>query len=123
MKKIILLLLFIPLVSLGQQYNFSELIQMTSSLRNFESSMFKKANNLKKSGMQVSMYAGVPNLLPEEIKKEQTDAAVIALKTRTIPIEDAIRDLRDCFDKNVLTNPLTNEFYFNIKRMNSIKLI
>ncbi|MDA9162028.1 SDR family oxidoreductase [Candidatus Pelagibacter ubique] len=38
-------------------------------------------------------------------------------------IEDAIRDLRDCFDKNVLTNPLTNEFYFNIKRMNSIKLI
>ena len=50
------------------------------------------ANNLKKSGMQVSMYAGVPNLLPEEIKKEQTDAAVIALKTRTIPIEDAIRE-------------------------------
>ncbi|MDC0456942.1 four-carbon acid sugar kinase family protein [Alphaproteobacteria bacterium] len=61
------------------------------------------ANNLKKSGMQVSMYAGVPNLLPEEIKKEQTDAAVIALKTRTIPIEDAIREslealswLKDC---------------------------
>ena len=61
------------------------------------------ANNLKKSGMQVSMYAGVPNLLPEEAKKEQTDAAVIALKTRTAPIEDAIRDslealswLKDC---------------------------
>ena len=61
------------------------------------------ANNLKKSGMQVSMYAGVPNLLPEETKKEQTDAAVIALKTRTIPIEDAIREslkalswLKDC---------------------------
>ena len=61
------------------------------------------ANNLKKSGMQVSMYAGVPNLLPEETKKEQTDAAVIALKTRTAPIEDAIREslealswLKDC---------------------------
>ena len=61
------------------------------------------ANNLKKSGMQVSMYAGVPNLLPEEIKIEQTDAAVIALKTRTAPIEDAIREslealswLKDC---------------------------
>ena len=61
------------------------------------------ANNLKKSGMQVSMYAGVPNLLPEEAKKEQTDAAVIALKTRTAPIEDAIREslealswLKDC---------------------------
>ena len=61
------------------------------------------ANNLKKSGMQVSMYAGVPNLLPEEAKKEQTDAAVIALKTRTAPIEDTIREslealswLKDC---------------------------
>ena len=61
------------------------------------------ANNLKKSGMQVSMYAGVPNLLPEETKKEQTDAAVIALKTRTAPIKDAIREslealswLKDC---------------------------
>ena len=45
MKKLLLLLLFIPLVSFGQQYNFSELIKMTSSLRNFENSMFKKANN------------------------------------------------------------------------------
>tara|TARA_B110000858_G_scaffold197597_1_gene259867 strand:- start:1970 stop:2608 length:639 start_codon:yes stop_codon:yes gene_type:complete len=55
MKKLILLLLFIPLVSLGQQYNFSELIQMTSSLRNFESSMFKKANN-KISGNKKEYY-------------------------------------------------------------------
>ena len=29
------------------------------------------ANNLKKSGMQVSMYAGIPTLLPAEIKKNQ----------------------------------------------------
>ncbi len=61
------------------------------------------ANNLKKSGMQVSMYAGIPILLPSEIKKELTDAAVIALKTRTIPIEEAISEslkalswLKDC---------------------------
>ena len=61
------------------------------------------ANNLKKSGMQVSMYAGIPTLLPSEIKKETTDAAVIALKTRTIPIEEAIPEslkalawLKDC---------------------------
>ena len=61
------------------------------------------ANNLKKSGMQVSMYAGIPTLLPSEIKKESTDAAVIALKTRTIPIEEAISEslkalawLKDC---------------------------
>ena len=61
------------------------------------------ANNLKKSGMQVSMYAGIPTLLPSEIKQEPTDAAVIALKTRTIPIEEAISEslkalswLKDC---------------------------
>ena len=50
------------------------------------------ANNLKKSGMQVSMYAGVPTTTPLEIKKELTDAAVIALKTRTILIEEAISE-------------------------------
>ena len=61
------------------------------------------ANNLKKSGMQVSMYAGIPTLLPSEIKKEPTDAAVIALKPRTITIEEAISEslkalswLKDC---------------------------
>ncbi len=61
------------------------------------------ANNLKKSGMQVSMYADIPTLLPSEIKKEPIDAAVIALKTRTIPIEEAISEslkalawLKDC---------------------------
>ena len=48
------------------------------------------ANNLKKSGMQVSMYAGVPTTPP--LKKEPTDATVIALKTRTIPIEEAISE-------------------------------
>ncbi len=61
------------------------------------------ANNFKKSGMQVSMYAGIPTLLPSEIKKELTDAVVIALKTRTIPIQEAISEslkalawLKDC---------------------------
>lgn len=50
------------------------------------------ANNLKKSGMQVSMYAGIPNLSPDDAKKQTTEAAVIALKTRTIPIKDAIKE-------------------------------
>ena len=50
------------------------------------------ANNLKKSGMQVSMYAGVPNLSPDDAKKQPTEAAVIALKTRTVPIEEAIKE-------------------------------
>ena len=48
------------------------------------------ANNLKKSGMQVSMYAGTPSLSPAEAKKEHIDAAVIALKTRTASINQAV---------------------------------
>ena len=54
------------------------------------------ANNLKKSGMQVSMYAGVPNLSPDDAKKQPTEAAVIALKTRTVPIEEAIKGKFKC---------------------------
>ena len=50
------------------------------------------ANNLKKSGMEVSMYAGVPALSPNEAKEQSTEAAVIALKTRTVPIKIAINE-------------------------------
>ena len=50
------------------------------------------ANNLKKSGMHVSMYAGVPKLSSNEAKLQNTEAAVIALKTRTIPIKEAITE-------------------------------
>lgn len=37
-------------------------------------------------------------------------------------IKNAIEDLNIAFQKNLFTNPLDNEMYFNIKRMNSIKL-
>ena len=37
-------------------------------------------------------------------------------------IEDAVNDLRNAFKKNLLPNSLTDEKYFNIKRMQSIKL-
>ena len=37
-------------------------------------------------------------------------------------IEDAIHDLKSAFDKKILSETLTNEKYFNIKRMNSLKL-
>ena len=49
------------------------------------------ANNLKKSGMQVSMYAGVPPI-NKKVSLTNADAAVIALKTRTIPINDAVSE-------------------------------
>ena len=37
-------------------------------------------------------------------------------------IEDAIKDLKNAFDTKKLDNTLTNEKYFNIKRMNNLNL-
>ena len=45
----------------------------------------------------------------------------IGFKTQ-FTIKDAVIDLKKAFEKNFFTNPLENELYFNIKRMNSIKL-
>ncbi len=38
-------------------------------------------------------------------------------------IKDAVRDLKEAFEKKLLENTFENEFYYNIKRMNNIKLI
>ena len=37
-------------------------------------------------------------------------------------VKDAVKDLKNAFEKKLLINTFDNEFYFNIKRMNSIKL-
>ena len=37
-------------------------------------------------------------------------------------IHDAVEDLCDAFDKNLLPNSLSNEMYFNIKRMQNLEL-
>mgnify|MGYP001398407751 CR=1 FL=1 len=37
-------------------------------------------------------------------------------------ISEAVRDLCKAFENNDLVNPLENEMYFNIKRMNSINI-
>lgn len=37
-------------------------------------------------------------------------------------IQDAVADLKESFDKKLLLNTFDNEFFFNIKRMNSINL-
>ena len=41
----------------------------------------------------------------------------------TYSIEEAVVDLKRAFEKNLLTNPLENENYFNIRRMQNINLI
>ena len=38
-------------------------------------------------------------------------------------IRDAVVDLCDAFDKNLLPNSLSNEMYFNIKRMQNLNLV
>ncbi|MBX2804857.1 MAG: four-carbon acid sugar kinase family protein [Hyphomicrobiales bacterium] len=49
------------------------------------------ANTLAKGGMRVMQYVGVP----ETEASTDIDAAVVSLKTRTIPVEDAVRQSLD----------------------------
>lgn len=51
-------------------------------------------------------------------KKIEKELGFKTVKT----IEDAIIDLKNAFDKKMLENSLTDEKYFNIKRMNNLKL-
>ena len=37
-------------------------------------------------------------------------------------VKDAVVDLKNAFEKKLITNTFDNEFFYNIKRMNSIKL-
>ena len=37
-------------------------------------------------------------------------------------IKDAVKDLKNCFEKKILNNTFENELFFNIKRMNNINL-
>ena len=46
---------------------------------------------------------------------------ILGFKTKHT-VKDAVQDLKDAFEKKLLINTFNNEFFFNIKRMNSIKL-
>ena len=37
-------------------------------------------------------------------------------------INDAVKDLKNAFDKNLLADPINNPNYFNIKKMQQINL-
>ena len=37
-------------------------------------------------------------------------------------IDDAVKDLKNAFEKKLFKNTLSNELYFNIKRMNGLNL-
>ena len=51
--------------------------------------------------------------------KIKTELGFVAKHT----IRDAVEDLCDAFDKNLLPNSLSDEMYFNIKRMQSLNLV
>ena len=46
---------------------------------------------------------------------------ILGFETK-LTIRDAVSDLKNSFEKKLLVNTFDNEFFFNIKRMNSIKL-
>ena len=46
---------------------------------------------------------------------------ILGFKTK-YTIQDAVSDLKNSFEKKLLLNTFDNEFFFNIKRMQSIKL-
>ena len=46
---------------------------------------------------------------------------VLGFETK-FTIQDAVSDLKSSFEKKLLLNTFDNEFFFNIKRMNSINL-
>ena len=46
---------------------------------------------------------------------------VLGFKTQ-YTVQNAVSDLKEAFEKNILTNTFENELFFNIKRMNSINL-
>lgn len=48
-------------------------------------------------------------------------AKILGFKAKRT-IQDAARDLKNAFDKGLLPDPLTNQMYFNIKRMQNIEL-
>ena len=47
---------------------------------------------------------------------------VIGFETK-YTVKDAVQDLKEAFEKKMLTNTFENQFYYNIKRMNNIKLV
>ena len=47
---------------------------------------------------------------------------VIGFETK-FTVRDAVSDLKEAFEKKLLTNTFDNELFFNIKRMNNIKLV
>ena len=46
---------------------------------------------------------------------------VLGFNTK-LTIKDAVLDLKNAFEKKLLTNTFNDEFFFNIKRMNNINL-
>tara|TARA_B100001059_G_C17732663_1_gene527103 strand:+ start:333 stop:1001 length:669 start_codon:yes stop_codon:yes gene_type:complete len=66
MKKILLLLLFIPLVSFGQQFSINELIEMSTDIKLYERKMFSMGNQMtnKESEVWYDYYDSTEPRLP-----------------------------------------------------------
>lgn len=96
----------------------------------------KKIYNVGSSNFTVEEIAQkVKNVIGDDVKYEyiksednrsyhiSSKKIFDELKFKTnYSIEDAVKDLKDAFEKKILSNTLENEMYFNIKKMKSINL-
>ena len=98
------------------------------------------SNQIFNVGFENKKVVELANIVKEIIgddvileKKETDDNRSYHISSRKIieilnfktqfTVEDAVIDLKKAFDEKKLVNTLENEMYFNIKRMNSYKLI
>jgi len=98
------------------------------------------SNQIFNVGFENKKVVELANIVKEIIgddvileKKETNDNRSYHISSRKIieilnfktqfTVEDAVIDLKKAFDEQQLVNTLENEMYFNIKRMNSYKLI
>ena len=71
-----------------------------------------------------------PNVVLKKIETKDTRSYHISSKKikdiigfeTNLTIEDAVQDLKKAFEKKLLINTFNNELFFNIKRMQAIKL-
>jgi len=82
-----------------------------------------------------TIYSDVKEIIGEDIKIINTKSddnrsyhvssekikEVLGFETR-YTVKNAVSDLKNAFEKKLLINTFDNEFFFNIKRMNNLKL-
>ena len=84
-------------------------------MKNYLPKQYKKTTKLKINHNYLFEQFADYSKIFKEIEK------ILGFKSK-FTIEDAVQDLKKAFQNNMLPNSLSDEKYFNIKKMQSIKL-